>query len=104
MSIAINCPECSAEFDVQDNLAGKTIRCSSCKTQMTVPQPAAAGAKKPFGWKNSETESAEDVAEVLEIDDDTPEPSSKPAKVTKPAPPPAKPAAKKASREVGCER
>ena len=48
-------------FDVPDHLAGKTIRCTTCRTQVAVaPAPAAAalsldaeedaGARKPFGW------------------------------------------------------
>jgi hypothetical protein len=42
MSIPTKCPGCQASFDIPDNLAGKTIRCTSCKSQLTVP---AAGAK-----------------------------------------------------------
>jgi hypothetical protein len=34
---------------VPESLSGKTIRCTSCKTQLGVP---AADAKKPFGWAN----------------------------------------------------
>lgn len=38
----VKCPGCQAGFDVPVALAGKTIRCTSCKTQLAVP---AAGAK-----------------------------------------------------------
>ncbi|MBX9628353.1 MAG: hypothetical protein K2X82_31430, partial [Gemmataceae bacterium] len=44
MPIPTTCPGCRAAFDVPDQLAGKTIRCTSCKTQLTVP---AAGAVRP---------------------------------------------------------
>ena len=50
MAIPITCPGCQAGFEVPENLAGKTIRCTSCKTQLSVP---AADAKKPFGWAGS---------------------------------------------------
>jgi hypothetical protein len=63
MSIPISCAGCGSAFDVPDNLAGKMIRCTACKAQMTVPeeipaavieepaaQPAGSGeTKKPFG-------------------------------------------------------
>ena len=38
-TIAIKCPGCQAGFDVPTSLAGKTIRCTSCKTQLPVPTP-----------------------------------------------------------------
>ncbi|HEX4607717.1 MAG TPA: hypothetical protein VH092_05865, partial [Urbifossiella sp.] len=41
-SVPVKCPGCQAGFDVPATLAGKTIRCTSCKTQLTVP---VAGAK-----------------------------------------------------------
>jgi len=36
-TIAVKCPGCQAGFDVPTSLAGKTIRCTSCKTQLPVP-------------------------------------------------------------------
>ena len=64
MSIPITCAGCHAAFEVPDGLAGKTIRCTSCKAQMAVPaadqaetlvpavrgQAAAGESKKPFGF------------------------------------------------------
>ncbi|MFO0796800.1 MAG: hypothetical protein U0804_04935 [Gemmataceae bacterium] len=44
-TIAIKCPGCQAGFDVPTSLAGKTIRCTSCKTQLPVP----AGRGKSAG-------------------------------------------------------
>jgi hypothetical protein len=53
MAISITCGGCSATFEVPENLAGKTIRCTSCQSQMTVTATATATApapaKKPFG-------------------------------------------------------
>ncbi|MBY0513906.1 MAG: zinc-ribbon domain-containing protein [Gemmataceae bacterium] len=59
MAIPITCPGCKAGFEVPDNLAGKTIRCTSCKTQLSVPAVAevaevaeavadGSGEKKPI--------------------------------------------------------
>lgn len=45
MAISVTCSGCQAAFEVPDELVGKTIRCTTCATQMTV-----AAAKKPFGW------------------------------------------------------
>jgi hypothetical protein len=39
--IPVKCPGCQAGFDVPTHLAGKTIRCTSCKTQLPVPTPGA---------------------------------------------------------------
>jgi hypothetical protein len=90
MSIPINCPGCQSAFDVPDNLAGKTIRCTSCKAQMPVPAAAAAGAegspaKKPFGFGSKSSPAVNAV----------PKPPPAPAKAS-----PAKPAAKAAVVEL----
>jgi predicted Zn finger-like uncharacterized protein len=55
MAIPITCPGCQAAFEVPENLAGKTIRCTSCKTQLTIP------------------------AAPLALDDDAPAPAAKPS-------------------------
>ncbi|VTU01160.1 hypothetical protein : [Gemmataceae bacterium] len=56
MAIPLTCPGCHAAFEVPDELVGKTIRCTTCATQMTV-EALAGAAKKPFGWasKSGET-------------------------------------------------
>ncbi|HUR53377.1 MAG TPA: hypothetical protein VMZ71_04575 [Gemmataceae bacterium] len=80
MPIPMTCSGCHASFDVPDNLAGKTIRCTSCKAQMTIP---AAGEKKPFGWATKTPPAA-----VIELDDE-PAPvktAAKPAVAVKAAP------------------
>jgi hypothetical protein len=87
MSIPITCAGCNSAFEVPDNLAGKTIRCTSCKAQMSVPAEAevmvavvedeAAPAKKAFGSgakKDPEPKSA------------PPKPSAPPAKAETKAP------------------
>ena len=53
MAIPLTCPGCQAAFEVPDTLSGKTIRCTSCKTQLTVPAAGMADTKKPFGWASS---------------------------------------------------
>ena len=68
MSIPITCPGCQAAFEVPESLAGKTIRCTSCKTQLTIPAAAmaSADAKKPFGWASKPAETP------LSLDDEAP--------------------------------
>jgi len=80
MAIPITCPGCKAAFEVPETLAGKTIRCTSCKTQLTVdsPAPAAADAKKPFGWAGKASPAAaaaKPAPEPLPLDDDDPAPA-----------------------------
>src|SRR5262245_40960759 len=102
MALPITCPGCSAAFEVPDNLAGKTIRCTSCKTQLTVPATApvataapGSGVKKPFGWAANGAAAAAPEPMPLEPEplplDDEPAPVAKqPAKAV----PVAKPVAK----------
>jgi hypothetical protein len=92
MPIAITCSGCSAAFQVPDELVGKTIRCTSCKTQVSVPETAAvaqAGAKKPFGWvgSSSTTTATTDDRAPLSLDDDTPQPTARTVQVAKSVPP-----------------
>jgi len=81
MAIPITCPGCQAAFDVPESLAGKTIRCTSCKTQLTIPTAVVAGAdaKKPFGWASTPAGAKPAAAAPLSLDDDTPPPKAKPA-------------------------
>ena len=77
MAIPITCPGCQAGFEVPETLAGKTIRCTSCKTQLSVP---AAEAKKPFGY------AAKPAAASMPHNDNTPAPArAKPAAKAAPA-------------------
>ena len=46
MTIPIKCPGCQAAFEVPESLGGKTIRCTSCKTQLSVPAAVAAPTAK----------------------------------------------------------
>jgi hypothetical protein len=66
MAIPITCPGCQAAFEVPETLGGKTIRCTSCKTQLTVP---VADAKKPFGSASLSTKA---TSAPLSLDDDGP--------------------------------
>ncbi len=100
MSIPLTCPGCSVAFEVPDNLAGKTIRCTGCKTQVTVPAAgqAAATGKKPFGWAGSAAPAPAPkgqtaAPEPLPLDDDD---TPAPAKTSATAKPPAKAASKPA--------
>jgi predicted Zn finger-like uncharacterized protein len=57
--IAVNCPHCSAAFNVKDEYAGKRAKCPSCKEPLTIPgvgdtvkmpppaKPVAARKPKP---------------------------------------------------------
>src|SRR5262249_46403067 len=102
MAIPLTCPGCKAAFEVPDHLAGKTIRCTACKTQLTVAAPAPAEAvaaapppaKKPFGWAGANSGS-QPAAEPLPLDDDTKPPSkTNPAEKAPPAKAAPKPAVK----------
>ena len=56
MSFTMNCPECDAELEIPDTLAGKTLRCRKCKGTFKakapagddddVPVPRTAGGKR----------------------------------------------------------
>jgi hypothetical protein len=94
MAIPIKCPGCQAAFDVPDTLADKTIRCTSCKTQLTVPTPAvpagASGEKKPgFGSATAAPPVAKPAAPVARPATAAP---ARPAVAAKPAAPVARPA------------
>jgi predicted Zn finger-like uncharacterized protein len=56
MSIRVTCPSCESTFAVNDDLAGKKVRCRECKEP--VPVRSAAKAEKPGGGKKSEAVSA----------------------------------------------
>ena len=78
MPIAMTCDSCSKQWNASDNLAGKTMRCPSCKELVDVPE-----ARKSFGSKNGQPISLDD-------DDDAPTRKvSKPVPVSKPANKPA---------------
>src|SRR5205809_683308 len=65
MAIPITCPGCKAAFEVPDNLAGKTIRCTSCKTQVTIPAAVPVAAAKSAAKKRRDDDDDDD-------DDDQP--------------------------------
>lgn len=110
MAIPLTCPGCKAAFEVPDHLSGKTIRCTACKTQLTVPAataqaaaPSSSDGKKPFGWAGGAAATTAATAantpapEPLPLDDDDTPPPAKTAPAAKPtAKPAAKPAAKAA--------
>lgn len=103
MSIPMSCAGCGAAFDVPDNLAGKTIRCTSCKAQMSVP--AGGGeAKKPFGSGSQNGAKAAQGAAVAAAPAKT-SPNGKPAEArpAAPAKAEAKPASKPAAKAVAVE-
>ena len=47
MSIKTACPQCQANFELDDRLAGKTVRCQKCQGTFKVPEPPAA-AESPL--------------------------------------------------------
>lgn len=47
MPIELNCTGCGQQLRVSDQDAGKQARCPTCKTVMTVPQPAAGSSFSP---------------------------------------------------------
>src|SRR5262245_1558956 len=40
--IAFSCAQCGMKFEVKEEFAGRSTRCTMCKEPMTVPAPAAA--------------------------------------------------------------
>ena len=44
--IAFNCPNCGKSFSVNDELAGRSGKCSVCKSPMIVPIPGAARGER----------------------------------------------------------
>ncbi|MCE9568323.1 MAG: hypothetical protein K8U57_40500 [Planctomycetes bacterium] len=88
MTIPIICPGCDAAFDVPDELVGKTIRCITCKAQVTVSDELAGvtgeATKKPFG-SGTKTVPATPKAKaaIRDEDEDEPETKATPAKKTK---------------------
>src|SRR5258708_37471436 len=104
MSIPITCAGCHATFEVPDNLGGKTIRCTSCKAQMSVPEslelvetavapvPGQSGSgetKKPFGFGAGAKTAAKPAAAqgALSLDDE-PDTTVKSSPNAKPSAPP----------------
>ncbi len=96
MAIPITCPGCNAAFDVPENLVGKTIRCTTCKAQVSVVAPlvdAVEPAKKEFGWaaKSDLTPTTDEEPILASLRSDTVAPaktvpaSAKPVRASKPA-------------------
>jgi DNA-directed RNA polymerase subunit RPC12/RpoP len=50
MPLSFRCVECGAEYDVADDLAGKTIRCKQCRAvgRAAVPQAPNFSYRCPF--------------------------------------------------------
>jgi DNA-directed RNA polymerase subunit RPC12/RpoP len=46
MKISVTCETCGEQYEVEDRHAGKTIKCTSCETRMTIP--AAPPAATPL--------------------------------------------------------
>src|SRR5262245_11019588 len=44
MPIAFSCPNCQKAYKVKDDLAGKPVVCTACKSRIRVPAPIASGA------------------------------------------------------------
>src|SRR5438552_3389763 len=44
MPIHVNCPTCQAAYVLNDNLAGKTVRCAACKAVVQIPKAPPADA------------------------------------------------------------
>jgi predicted Zn finger-like uncharacterized protein len=62
MSILVQCPECSAEHDLTDHLAGKKVRCKKCEAVVAVP-PSTATAEDAPRRPRSRPEAATGVQE-----------------------------------------
>lgn len=45
MAITTSCPQCKSRFRLQDNLAGKTLRCQKCQQMFVVPLTDASGTE-----------------------------------------------------------
>src|SRR5690349_20470479 len=45
--IEITCPKCGKAYRLQDQLAGKRVRCRDCGETLDVPEPVLANASAP---------------------------------------------------------
>ena len=61
MAIKLNCPECGKAYRLQDELAGKKVRCKACSAVMAVP-------------KQDDVEDFEDLTDDVAEDYDAPPP------------------------------
>ena len=63
-TVRIICPnlKCRAILSVPSTARGKSVRCRSCGTRVSVPQPKSAAPKPP---KQEETIDAEDSATTV---------------------------------------
>lgn len=78
MSIEVTCIECGASHSVNQNMAGRRVRCPECDTVVHVPEldPDAIGEEDSDHAEVAETITVQDVVvvdEVIEVEQ-TPEP------------------------------
>ena len=63
MTIEFECPDCSREYRVKDELAGRNVTCKGCGEKISIPDPYAADDEYGDEW-----------------DDDAPEPDPAPVR------------------------
>jgi len=81
MSIQTRCPTCKAQFQLDDDLAGETVRCQDCQGIFEVPKPRKKAAPEEFV-------PAEIVEEPIADTSSTPPPKRAAVpNIAKPAPP-----------------
>ncbi|MBI2806170.1 MAG: hypothetical protein HYX68_14405 [Planctomycetes bacterium] len=65
MAISMNCPNCMAQFHLDEELLGKKVKCQKCAAVFTVSQPSAPEPTAPAALTPEE----ESIVPKLELDD-----------------------------------
>ncbi len=101
MPIRVQCPQCRAEFQVNEKFAGKKGPCPKCKNTIEIPRGESVATPAPAAKTATSTPAASKAAAATKsaapskaAPSDKPSPASKSAPAAKAAPvaPPAKPA------------
>jgi len=80
MSIEVSCPECEVTERVNDNLAGRRVRCRHCDAVIQVPEAEVADPIDPTDWTeptdqsdpSDQTELEKFTASLATLTDDEP--------------------------------
>ena len=77
MAIQAKCPDCGAEYNLRDDMRGKTVRCKKCTNTFTVREPEQ-GRQAPLKPPGEEPEDLSPAKK--KADPDAIQPGSRPVK------------------------
>ncbi len=72
--IKFKCTSCAQSYRVSDEYAGKRVKCKSCNSVNTIPQPESAGVEDSIAAYNDllkELQKAENQAPTIEIEQES---------------------------------